>query len=78
MTHNIKIESQYFERVLDGTKTFEIRKNDRGYQSGDTVNLIEVDSIGVTGREATFKIGFVTDFMQDNGYVVFSLLKVSV
>lgn len=43
MKHELKIWPQYFERVKDGSKTFEIRNNDRGFQSGDTVVLKEWD-----------------------------------
>lgn len=41
MHHNLKIQPQYFCHVADGSKTFEIRENDRGFQPGDTVNLRE-------------------------------------
>lgn len=34
-THRLKIQEQYADAVLNGTKTFEIRKNDRGYKVGD-------------------------------------------
>ncbi len=34
-THRLKIQEQYADAVLNGTKTFEIRKNDRGYEVGD-------------------------------------------
>lgn len=43
MTHDLKIWPTYFERVLDGSKTFEVRVNDRGYQQGDEINLREWD-----------------------------------
>lgn len=43
MTHNIKIVSRYYEAVLRKDKKFEIRKDDRGYQVGDTVILEEWD-----------------------------------
>lgn len=43
MEHELKIWPQYFCRVVDGSKTFEIRKNDRGFQPGDTVKLMEYD-----------------------------------
>jgi hypothetical protein len=39
--HNIKIWPEYFQAVLDGTKTFEVRKDDRGYQVGDTLVMQE-------------------------------------
>lgn len=43
MHHDLKIEPQYYCRVADGSKTFEVRKNDRGFQPGDTVLLKEWD-----------------------------------
>jgi hypothetical protein len=41
MQHELKIWPQYFEPVAQGLKTFEVRKNDRAYQAGDTVVLRE-------------------------------------
>lgn len=72
MRHVVKIWPQYFCRVADGSKTFELRKNDRGYQPSDTIILREWDDGIFTGKELTFKIGYVLPI--DNGMVVFSLL----
>lgn len=41
MNHDLKIWPQYYCRVADGSKTFEVRKNDRGFQTGDEVVLRE-------------------------------------
>lgn len=41
MIHDLKILPQYFYRVKDGTKTFEVRVNDRGFQPGDNITLKE-------------------------------------
>ena len=92
MTHELKIWPQYYERVADGSKTFEVRENDRGFQPGDEVILKEwdpreveksfdtpmwrdrwVEPKGYTGRELTFKIGYVLPI--DDKRVVFSLLS---
>ena len=43
MKHELKIWPQYFARVSDGSKTFEVRENDRGFQQGDEVVLREWD-----------------------------------
>lgn len=45
-THRLKIQEQYADAVLNGTKTFEIRKNDRGYKVGDEIvfNVVADDS----------------------------------
>ena len=43
MKHELKIWPQYYCRVANGSKTFEVRINDRGFQPGDTVVLHEFD-----------------------------------
>jgi hypothetical protein len=43
MRHELKCWPPYFERLLDGSKTFEVRKDDRGYQTGDWLVLREWD-----------------------------------
>lgn len=78
MEHKVKILPEYFERVLEGLKTFEIRNNDREYETGDTIILQEWDSEQeYTGREITKIIGWLTkdeELAVSEGYVVFSLL----
>lgn len=83
MIHELKIWPQYYSRVKDGSKTFEIRENDRGFQQGDEVVLKEWDPkpanpsdnipIGYTGAEdLNFIIGYV--HVLNSKEVVFSLL----
>lgn len=43
MKHELKIVPKYFKDVVDEKKTFEVRKNDRNYQIGDTLILKEYD-----------------------------------
>lgn len=80
--HFIKELPQYFDDVLTGKKTFEIRKNDRDYRVGDTVTLREYqpELVGTdgkdvlevhSGRTITVKITYVTDYEQKPGYIVF-------
>jgi ASC-1-like (ASCH) protein len=35
MKHELKIDTAYLDQLVEGSKTFEIRYNDRGYQKGD-------------------------------------------
>lgn len=43
MEHELKTWPAFFEVLLSGDKTFELRKDDRGYSAGDTLNLHEFD-----------------------------------
>ena len=77
MHHELKILPVYFQPVLDGTKTFEIRDNsERNFQEGDPVILNEWDGERYTGRSAKRLITFVTDYAQQQDYVVFGMKAV--
>ena len=39
MIHELKIKNEYLLAVIDGSKTFELRKDDRGYKVGDYLQL---------------------------------------
>lgn len=39
-THELKTIWAFWEAVADGTKTFELRKNDRDFQTGDRLRLV--------------------------------------
>ncbi len=43
MLHHLKTLPEYFQAVIDGRKPFEIRKDDRGFKSGDRVELKEFE-----------------------------------
>ena len=40
-THELKIEPRWYQRVIDKTKTAELRLNDRDFQAGDWLVLRE-------------------------------------
>lgn len=42
-THDLKIWPEWFNLVIMRTKEFEIRKNDRPFQPGDTLRLKEYE-----------------------------------
>jgi hypothetical protein len=79
-THELKIEPVHYHRVAAGTKTFEIRKNDRDFKSGDIVELryflggVENQIDRRKLPTLVFKIGDV--YPIDETRVVFSLLAV--
>lgn len=49
MEHSLKTLQPYFNDVKSGSKTFEIRKNDRNFEIGDTILLQEYHDGGYTG-----------------------------
>ncbi len=61
MKHILKCEQDYFEAVWNREKTFELRRNDRGFQKGDTIILQELErgKITKTGREIECLVTYV-------------------
>ena len=53
MIHAIKITPRYFEDILSGKKSFEIRLNDREYQQGDYLALNEWEQTSAVGGHYT-------------------------
>ncbi|MFB8726134.1 DUF3850 domain-containing protein [Enterococcus casseliflavus] len=77
MTHNLKIDKQFFSAILNNLKTFEIRYNDRNFQVGDFITLEEVtEDSEYTGRKVSGVITYMTDYQQQEGYIVFSFIKI--
>ena len=37
--HELKIKLQYWEEIMHESKTFELRKNDRGFEVGDLIHF---------------------------------------
>ncbi len=73
--HYLKTLPEYFNAVENGTKPFEVRKNDRNYQVGDTLRLQEYSNGTYTGRKISKKISYILDdpaFCKD-GFVVLGL-----
>lgn len=56
--HNLKTWPDYFGKMITGEKTFEARKNDRDFKTGDILNLQEWDNKTgeYTGREFNVKV----------------------
>jgi ASC-1-like (ASCH) protein len=74
MHHRLKIERMYYDAIISGKKTFEIRVNDRDYQSGDT---IEMWATGFPFPPILATIGWVSNYKQTQNHVVFSLLNIT-
>jgi Domain of unknown function (DUF3850) len=73
--HVLKCWPEYFAKVLSGEKRFEIRRNDRRFQAGDPVTLREYEpgTDTYTGAELRFRVGYMTSYEQQPGFVVFGL-----
>lgn len=79
-----------FDAVRRGVKTFEVRKDDRAFQTGDTITLVYHDPYGIPGLIPSVKdiddrapidarITFVLRGGQygiEPGYVVLSLSRI--
>lgn len=83
MTHKIKIRESFADAIMRGDKTFEVRYNDRGYQTGDYVKFtVLYDSDGCENinhplRYRNFRITYVlSGWGIENGYVVFGISEV--
>ncbi len=73
--HDVKLGTTFFDDVKTGRKTFELRKNDRGYKEGDTIVLHEYKDGTTTGRTITKKIVYILeDFTGlEDGYCILGL-----
>jgi hypothetical protein len=81
--HKLKTLPEYFEKVLKGDKTFEIRENDRNFKENDTLILQEyipnnpnLQSDGYTGREIRVKVPFIFfggKYGLDQNYCIMSI-----
>lgn len=42
--HQLKTHARYWDAVENGSKTFEVRRNDRAFQTGDILELEKVEN----------------------------------
>jgi len=64
--HILKSWPQFFAPISEGTRTHELRRNDRGFAVGDMLVLREFEpqSQHYTGRECRAEITSMTSFAQ--------------
>jgi len=78
--HKLKLKQPFFDAVVNGSKTFEVRVNDRNFMQGDIVIMQEVDEnaeFTTPERFINADIGFVlSGHGLQEGHVAFSLLNV--
>lgn len=76
--HDLKTSPEYFEAVWRGEKRFEIRKDDRNFQVGDTLYLREYDPWAeqYTGRTRRMRVTYLyRGEWVAPGYCVMSIKK---
>lgn len=77
-THKLKIAHQYWEPLITGEKSFEVRRDDRGFQRGDILEIQKMDeqfphSSDSFAKPASFEITYILTGGQygvEAGYVV--------
>lgn len=81
-THELKIWPEFFRALESGAKTFEARKDDRGFLEGDWLLLQEWDPgrEKYTGRSIAGKVTYILrgpGFGISEGHVVMALAHVT-
>lgn len=81
MVHELKSWPLYFDAIVSGEKTFESRKDDRGFALGDVLLLREWDPrvSQYTGRTAVAEVSHILSderFGVQPGFVVMGLRNV--
>ena len=59
--HELKIQSEYFNSIVSGKKSFEVRVNDREYQKGDLLALNEMEGAIHTGKCCLVYVDYILD-----------------
>ena len=57
--HRLKTLPEYYGAAISGEKTFELRKDDRGFRVGDVLRLMEWEDDRYTGREMSWRIKYI-------------------
>ena len=77
MKHELKMLPKFFEKVSDGTKTFEVRFNDRNFKVGDHLILREYENGEYTGNIVYKIITYILNHHEFDGlkenYVVLGI-----
>ena len=58
-THQIRLSSEYYDDVISGRKSFELRKNDRGYEEGHILEMMEFRDGRNTGRTIRAEVVYI-------------------
>ena len=67
MMHELKTLAPYWDAVERGDKTFEVRKNDRGFQRGDVLVLYRIGELGEVGWKSNQSLERVVTYVLAGG-----------
>lgn len=78
MTHELKTWPEYYDAVVSGQKTFEVRKSDREFSAGDTLFLqcYDPETAAYMGQQIEVKVTYILRggaFGVQDGYVVMGI-----
>jgi hypothetical protein len=83
MLHQLKIKQCYLYHIIEKTKTFEIRKNDRDFQVGDTIRFLPIEDENYNVYEILspvpdYSINYVLSFSMGllGGYVCLAITPI--
>ena len=65
----------YYEDVKSGKKSFELRKNDRGYKQGDILKMLEYAEGAWTGRQIIAEVTYLLENYAgiEEGYCIMAI-----
>ena len=58
--HILKIKDKYYQDLIRGRKSFELRKNDRDYKVGDLIHFV-----GINGEEYNYNVYIIVYVLKD-------------
>lgn len=75
LVHELKCWPEYYSHIEDGSKPFEIRRDDRGFKVGHVLWLKEYDPQSQTysGRSCRKRVTYITDFGQHPEMIVMGI-----
>ena len=74
MKHTLKLLKEFAELKLQELKPFEIRKDDRNFCVGDLIVYVVPDDeeLSKVFKNRIYRIEYITNYAQKEGYVVFT------
>lgn len=78
--HELKIHKHYYDFIINGYKTFELRKNDRNYEVGDIIHFVKENGEDFLNNsnnifEITYILQNVPQYGLCNDFCILSIKK---